>query len=240
MNRMLIVLAILMVPLIGLAQNESPGTHAPSSLSAPYQPAVPAPSTFNSNGGWGGYSSGGGTAAGSAMNGMANMMNAAGQRNLSNSAAAVNMTQAQKNEIQNRMQWTNTYFQMRQVNQQQAAAARGPNPTMEQLARYAKAGAPRPLGASQMDQVSGQLQWPSALQQPCFEAQRKVIDQLFNARATYGGLAYADQMKARQTIKAMDNELKSQIDQIPQQDYVACKSFLRSVDYAASRADIQE
>jgi hypothetical protein len=239
MNRVLISLAILMVPLIGLAQNESPGTRSPSGDSAPYQPAVPAPNTYNSNGGWGGYS-GGGTVAGSAMNGMANMMNAAGQRNLANSAAAVNMTQAQKNEIENRQQWTNTYFEMRRVNQQQAAAARGPAPTMEQLARYAKEGAPRPLQASQMDNVSGQLRWPSALQQPCFESERKEIDQLFATRANYGGLGYSDQMKVRKNVKTMVNELKSQIDQIPQQDYVACKSFLRSVDYAGSKADVQE
>ena len=81
--------------------------------SAPYQPAVPAASTVNAYGGYPGYSSGGGTVAGNAMNGMASMISAKGDYNLSTSAAAINMTQAQKNEIENRQLYTNTYFDMR-------------------------------------------------------------------------------------------------------------------------------
>ena len=88
--------------------------------SRPYQPAVPAATTVNTYGGYPGYS-GGGTAAGNAMNGMASVISAKGDYNLSTSAAAINMTQAQKNEIQNRQQWTNTYFDMRATNK----AARG-------------------------------------------------------------------------------------------------------------------
>ena len=80
-----------------LVQAQAPGA-------TPYQPAVPAASTVNSYGGWAGGYSGGATVAGSAMNGMANAISAKGDYNLSTSAAAVNMTQAQKNEIENRQQ----------------------------------------------------------------------------------------------------------------------------------------
>ncbi len=167
MNRMWKLLIVVMYSVLAMAQTGSQGMS-----SAPYQPVVPAPANVSSyGGGWSGYS-GGTTAAGSAMNGMASVISAQGQRNLSNSAAAVNMTQAQKNEIENRQQWTNTYFDMRRVNQQQAAAARGPSPTMEQIARMAKSAAPKQLGSNQMDYVTGQLRWPSALQQPCFESGR--------------------------------------------------------------------
>ena len=99
--------------------------------SAPYQPAVPAASTVNTYGGYPGYS-GGGTAAGNAMNGMANVISAKGNYNLSTSAAAINMTQAQKNEIQNRQLSTNTYFEMRATNKAARANEAGPPPTMEQ------------------------------------------------------------------------------------------------------------
>ena len=173
------------------------------------------------------------------MNGMASVISAQGERNLSNSAAAVNWTQAQKNEIENRQLWTNTYFDMRRVNQQQAAAARGPSPTMEQIARMAKSAAPKPLAANQMDGVSGQLRWPSALQQPCFESGRNELDQLLALNARYGGLGYSDQTKVRETVHDMYQELNSQIDQIPPQDYIACKSFLRSVNYAATGTEMQ-
>ncbi len=173
------------------------------------------------------------------MNGMASVISAQGERNLSNSAAAVNMTQAQKNEIENRQLATNTYFDMRRGNQQQAAAARGPAPTMEQLARIAKAGAPKPLSPNQMDSVSGQLRWPNALQQPCFESGRNDLDQLLALYARYDGLGYSDQTKVRETVHDMYDELKSQIDQIPPQDYITCKRFLRSVNYAATGTEMQ-
>ena len=65
------------------------------------------------------------------------------------------MTQAQKQEIENRAQWTQTYFDMRAVNRAARAAERGPRPTMEQLARIAHEGIPAPLSPSQVDPVSG-------------------------------------------------------------------------------------
>jgi len=71
---------------------------------------------------------GGGSAAGSAMNGMASVISAAGDYNLATSAAAVNMTQAQKQDIQNRQQWTNAYFEMRETNRRARAAERGATP----------------------------------------------------------------------------------------------------------------
>jgi hypothetical protein len=195
----------------------------------PYQPAVPSPTTnVYGGGGWGG-TGGASTAAGSAMNGMASVISAQGDYNLSTSAAAVNMTQAQKNEIENRQLYTNTYFEMRSTNKASSEAEAGPKPTMEQMARYARDGLPKPLPTSQFDQVTGRLQWPSALQQPSFASQRDEVDQMFAKFATYGGLPYADQTKVRQTIDGMYGQLKAQLKQIPPQDYVVCRSFLNSV-----------
>ena len=100
------------------------------------------------------------TAAGSALNGMASVISAKGDYNLSTSAAAINMTQAQKNEIQNQQQWTNTYFKMRATNKAATAAERGPTPTMEQLAtngpgRRAQAARPQPNGSRQRPDSTG-------------------------------------------------------------------------------------
>ena len=133
---------------------------------SPYQPAVPQGNTVVAGGGWGGYGGnyGGSTAAGSAMNGMASVISAKGDYNLSTSAAAINMTQAQKNEIKNRQQWTNTYFDMRATNRAARAAEAGPKPTMEQLVRIARQGAPAPITPSQVDPMTGKIDWPGPLQ----------------------------------------------------------------------------
>src|SRR5262245_25745017 len=89
--------------------------------------AVPVPSAIAPYGGYGG----GTTAAGSASTGMANVISAQGDYNLSTSEAAINMTQAQSAEIQNRQEYTNTYFEMRATNKAARAAEEGPPPTAE-------------------------------------------------------------------------------------------------------------
>lgn len=237
MNRAWVMLAILVCPLVTLAQN-SPSPRPGATPSRNYQPSVPSSTTVNAYGGWGG-NYGASTAAGSAMNGMASAISAAGDYNLATSAAAVNMTQAQHNEIQNRQEWTNTYFEMRATNRAARAAERGPKPTMEQLVRIAHDGAPSPLKTSQVDPVSGSLAWPGPLQAEGFDAQRAEVQQLFAKRASQGGLDYTEQAKARQAIQVMREELKAQIKDIPPQDYVASRDFLRSLNYAASKTEMQ-
>ena len=109
----IVALYAMMLVQTGMAQNQ-----APSPGTQPYEPAVPPPSmNFYGGAGGYGYNIGGTTPAGSAMNGMANAISAKGNYNLSTSAAAINMTQAQSNEMQNHQQYENTYFQMQQANQ---------------------------------------------------------------------------------------------------------------------------
>jgi hypothetical protein len=235
MKRTWILVLLAACPALALSQTSS----SPSgNTSAPYQPAVPAPSTVNAYGGWPGYSGGASTAAGSALNGMASVISAQGDYNLATSAAAINLTQAQKQEIQNRQQWTNTYFDMRATNRAARAAERSPRPSMEQLARMAQQGVPKSLGPQQMDPVTGKLMWPTPLQQASFDSQREQLDQLFATRAKLGGLSYADQTAVRQTIDAMFSELKSQIRDLPPADYLASRNFLNSVTYAASKSEL--
>ena len=219
------------------AQTAAPPKPRQPDARQPYQPAVPAASVNVSGGGWPGYSSPG-TVAGSAMNGMANAISAAGSYNLSTSAAAINMTQAEHNQLQNDMEATNTYFEMRSANRAYRAAEAGPKPTMEQLVRVSKEGAPRQLGASQMDPVSGTLAWPVLLQDDSYKAPRTEVDGLFTKRASLGGLGYTDQNHVRRAVNTMFDTLKSQIRDVPPQDYVASRSFLNSVIYAATKTDL--
>ena len=234
MNRCYFLMLLLAFSAMMLAQNALSQNPQGEAYRSPYEPAPRILSPYGNPyaGYWGGGN--GGTAAGSAMNGMASMISAAGQRRLSNSAAAINWTEAQKNEIENRQQWADAYFAMREENQKASAAKRGPNLTIEQLARIAKQGVPRPLGPSQLDPVNGELYWPIALQQPIFEAQRSQVDKLFALRAYYGALSYPNQTKAHEALEAMFKNLKMQIEKVRQQDYMICRSFLQSVNYAAT------
>ena len=94
-----------------------------------------------SAGWWPGYW-GGQTPAGAALNGLASVISAEGDYNLASSAAAVNLTQAEKNEIQNQQLAANTYFEMLAAWRAQRDALHGPPPTIEQIARLAHYGVP--------------------------------------------------------------------------------------------------
>jgi hypothetical protein len=233
MNRYWILLLLVALPTVLLAQNY-PSQQQPQ---APYQPAVPPPSNVNQFGGFYG-GSGGGTVAGSAMNGMANVISSKGNYNLSTSAAAINMTQAQRNAIQNQQLYTDTYFQMRATNRAAQKAEAGPPPTMEEIARIAREGAPRPVSTQQVNPTTGKINWPAALQQDVFAPQRETLDQIVAKQVKYGGLDFSDQMQARKTIETMFGELKSMITTMPPQDYTQSRSFLNSMIYATARAQL--
>ncbi|MGD0897685.1 MAG: hypothetical protein ABR915_07595 [Thermoguttaceae bacterium] len=207
----------------------------------PYQPAVAAPTTnVYGGGGWSGYYGGGGnTVAGSALNGMSQVISAAGEYNLNTSAAAINMTQAQSNAMQNQVQAVNTFWEMRNIGKAQRAAERGPPPTPEQIARIAREGVPRSLTPSQIDPVSGRLNWPSPLQDSSFDAPRGQLDEVVAKWVNYGGLDYSDKSVVRETVNTLFDGLKANIREIPPQDYVASRSFLQSLVYATTKTTLQ-
>lgn len=189
---------------------------------------------YGAGGGYG-YGSGS-TAAGSAMTGMSNAISAKGDYNLSTSQAAINMTQAESNELKNQQQATDTYFQKRATNKAAQAAEQGPRLTMSQITKIAHDGVPKQLGEGQLDATTGTLHWPSVLQLDSFGSQRATVDELMLKHATYGFLSYPDQMTVRKAVDAMTRALKGQIKEIPTPDYVESKSFLTSVAYAATKS----
>ncbi len=233
MKRHLLMCAVLLLVSIAYGHQQS--------TEAPYQPAVAPPSMGGyGGGGYGGYYGGGGasTAAGSASTGMANVISARGSANLNNSAAAVNYTQAQSNEIKNHEQYTNTYFDMRATNKAAREAEEGPPPTAEQMARIAHEGVPKQLSPSQFNHVTGQIDWPQALQLDMFATERQQLESVIGTYSQIGTLNYADQLKVRKLINDMAAKLKTQVRQMPPPDYAACKSFLNSLIYATSKVQL--
>jgi hypothetical protein len=201
-----------------------------------YTPAVPAPSSFSAYGGY--YDGGGGTVEGDAMRGMASVISAQGDYNLSTSAAAINLTQAQRNYIENRQQATHAYFEMQDTNRAAAAARRSPRLTHEQLVRIAADAAPRPLTVSDVDPVSGRVTWPKVLQDELFAQERGAVDQLVAKQAQYGTLGISDTSRAGEAIQKMAAKLRDQIRNLPTNDYIASKNFLKSLMYSMTKKSL--
>jgi hypothetical protein len=198
------------------------------------------PITPPSNSGYYGYGGypvyfGPSTAGGSAAHGMADVVRSQGEANLNNSAAAINYSIARSNEIQNRSEWTSTYFQMRDENRRARAAERGPRATMADLVRYAQAGKPKPLSPSELDVVTGAVRWPLALQVEGYAKSRAELEEVFARRASSGTISPADYMKVRQVTATMMAQLQDGIRDVPPEQYTLSKRFLESLAYAGTR-----
>lgn len=186
-------------------------------------------------GGWGYYDNRASTPAEGYMRGLSDVIRSQGQQNLANSQAAINYSAARKNEIENREAWTDAYFSMRQKNRAYRAQERGPRATREDWVRYAQAGKPDRLSPSELDTVSGQIDWPVLLRDEKFENDREIIQSAFERRAAAGSLDRDGLLAVNQATSAMQGELKENIRKLPPEQYVQSKNFLDSIAYEATR-----
>ncbi len=187
---------------------------------------------YDDYGGYGGYIDNRASTVGEGYaRGMADVIRSQGMYNLSTSEAAINMTEAARRDMKNRDRWTDTYFGMRQKNRDYRAAERRPRATREDWIRYAQMGKPRQLSPSELDRVTGDVQWPRLLMQPQFASYRAELDPLFAKRAEYGESTWDDYMRIDRKTKEMQAELKKMIKHIPPQDYMAAKRFLEGLNY---------
>lgn len=175
----------------------------------------------------GGYAS---TAGQAAAYGMSEMMRAQGAQNLENSEAAKNWQDAKTQEIQNRMRWTETYFEMRKTNREAQAAEAGPPVTQEQAIRMAKMSAPPRLVSTQLDPVTGHIQYPMVLQDGVFKPYREELDKLFANRAASGGsLQYEQYQEIQRTVSKFIDVLKENVSNYPAGEYGKARTFLDSL-----------
>jgi hypothetical protein len=229
MNEIAVLIVLVLSPSVAAAQMAATGVASHGSLAL---------SPFAASAGWWPGYWGGQTPAGAALNGLASVISAEGDYNQQSSVAAINLTQAERNAIQNQPLAVNAYYEMRAAWRAQRDARRGPPPTVEQIARLAHYGVPRPLTPSEFDSVSGRLNWPSALQQESFAADRAKIEEFFVTWARDGGLSYAEQTQLREAINVMYDDLNTQIGNLPPWVWAECRRFLRSLIFAATKADL--
>ena len=161
---------------------------------------------------------------------MSEMMRAQGYQNLENSQAAKNWQEAKTMEMQNRLRWTETYFEMRKTNREARAAEEGPAVTHEQAIKMARAAMPPRLGSTQLDPVTGHIEYPLVLTASQFAPYREELDKLFADRASSGGsLQYEQFQKIQGTVSKFIEALKENVDQFPASDYGRARTFLDSI-----------
>jgi hypothetical protein len=175
------------------------------------------------------------TAQQAADYGMASMMRAQGQLNLDNSEAAKNFGEATSQAIDNRKKWTETYFEMRKINRDARAEEAPSRISHEDAIRLAKEVAPPRLGSTQLDPVTGHIEYPLVLQDKIFAPYRSELDSLFADRASSGSSLQFDQWQSiRQTVSKFIEVLKEHVHDYPAGEYGKARVFLNSLSREAN------
>ena len=116
------------------------------------------------------------TPAESFARGAAALIWARADYNLQSAEARIAAAAARDRELDNRKKQVATYFHVRELNRAGRAIERGPNPTQEDLARYAQAGRPKPLSPSELNATTGKVFWPVLLKTGQYAEYRAALD----------------------------------------------------------------
>ena len=133
-------------------------------------------------------------------------------------------------EMDNRLRWTETFFEMRRINKAARAREAGPRPTMEQIVKYAQMQRPRDLSSLEVDPVTGDITWPLLLADPIYSEYTRLLQDYFRQRADDGRVTNQEQITAvRATINEFKSELKANVANYPAGDYGKARNFLESL-----------
>jgi len=184
-------------------------------------------------GGWGGGYGGYGWASTAQMGadmGLAAVVRAQGYANLQNAQAAKGWEEAKAMEMQNRLRWTETYFEMRKINREKRAEEAGPPITHDQAIALAKSAAQPRLASTQLDPVTGHIEYPLILTQDIYKQYRDRLDSLFARRAASGGsIRYEDFQDIQNTVSQFIETLKKHVKDYAAGDYGRARNFLDSL-----------
>jgi hypothetical protein len=213
MRCQLAALLVILVASLVLAQDYVPG----GGSSSAYIPGY----------GFGGTAYGhASTEAEGVQRGFADVVRSAGAANLMNSEAAKNYEDARKKYIENRLQATETFFDMRRVNQQSRSAERPRPLSTEQYVRLARQQAPTRLSVSQFDPLSGTINWPGVLRDDKFKAERATIEKLCQERAR--GIS-SNHIELDEAIQALSDKLKPEAQTLSANDFIQARKFVESL-----------
>ncbi|MFN0055829.1 MAG: hypothetical protein ACKV0T_27105 [Planctomycetales bacterium] len=182
--------------------------------------------------GYGGYGMGG-TVGGSYMQGMSQIIRAKGEYNEQTSKAMINYEDARTKYIDNRKKWTETYFAMKEQNSARAAERLAKSrPSAEAITQAARSGVARPLSTEAFDPLTGKVNWPDLLLADEYAKPRGELDQLLELHTTTSG-GDGSAARVQQLVQQMTSTLKSNIQNLPTNEYISARKFLDSLAVSA-------
>lgn len=161
----------------------------------------------------------------------AEIIKSSGEAIRNTSEAMINVEAARELYLDNAYKTAEVFWERRRLWSENAAAERGAPLSSEQLRQIAKVNAPSRLGALQLS-GTGEINWPAALLRPEFEESRKTLEELFATRTVSNtGIGSTTEVAATRVANGMQEQLLAEIDDMTPNEYMAAKSFLRSLKY---------
>ena len=186
------------------------------------------------------------TAAESYRRGLADVLRAGGEFNRLTSEAALNLQAARAQAITNAQDSVEAYFNIRRQARDYRQTERNPRPSIEAVGRYARDARPRELSLSELDSLTGRINWPILLQHEMFQAPRAGLEELFDRWAVSRNLGAADRFGPREYLAILQRtgemieQLRQQIQRLPPQDYLNAKRFLESLAFEVQSSNRSE
>jgi hypothetical protein len=171
------------------------------------------------------------TAAEGYQRGFADVVRSAGEANLMDSLAAQNYVAARSQDIQNRVQWTEAYYQMRRANRAYRESKRSPRLSQEEIARNARQGLPRRLTSAELDPLTGEVNWPVILQESQYASEREQLEKLFGKRAEATSVSPDVYREIKTNTDELLATLKKSIAQYKPNDWLGARKFVESLAY---------
>ena len=179
-----------------------------------------------------GYSS---SARATPAQGMADIIGASGSRNLSNSEAAINMTSARSSQLDNQLKTTDTYFQNRLNNKKYREELHGPRKVTHNAFRKL----PPPLSPSEVDPVTGQINWPPLVAQLPFQKDVQTVNDIFATWAlNQRQFNSKDASTLRKTVARMLRLVTGFAKQDTASNYDEINDLLRAMGHAPANQNI--
>lgn len=195
---------------------------------------------------FGPYSYHAATAAESYGRGLAEILRAGGEFNRLTSEAAINAQAARAQSITNAQDSVQAYFNIRRQARDYRQAERSPRPSIEAIGRYARDARPSALSPSELDSLTGRINWPILLQHEMFQASRAGLEELFDRWAVSRNLGAADRFGAQEYLAILQltgemiEQLRGQIQLLPPQDYLNAKRFLERLAFEVQSSNRPE
>jgi hypothetical protein len=160
--------------------------------------------------------------------GFADVVRSQGAANLMNSMALGNVEDARKKYIENRLQASQTYFDMRRINAESRRSERSMPLSNEAYVKLARQQAPDRLSVSQLDPLTGTITWPVPLRREQYKAHRAELERLFKERAS----GVDDNYDAiRSEAKKFLDQLRADTSKFQPNDFIQGRRFLESLSH---------